>query len=222
MGPKRSVILLISLVMLLCFGCKEHNRELEEVINAINKNFDKINTYIADYSIKEGGDLIFIGKITFVKPDLTRLEVLNPQTKKLQSIIYYDNNLKYLYFPQGKQAIKERLVKKSNKKFNFIYHSVSCGEEIISLVYNGKAKIGQEDFFELTATMGTKGKGALANIYTFLIDANTGCIRKFSYRDHKTGKEVSYEFENYKINVPIDRKKVELILPSDAMITQIN
>lgn len=222
MGPKKSVILLISLVMLLCSGCKEHNRELEEVISAINKNFNKIDNYIADYSIKEGGDLIFIGKITFVKPDLTRLEVLNPQTKKLQSIIYYDNNLKYLYFPQGNQAIKERLVKKSNKKFNFIYHSVSGGEEILSLEYNGKAKIGQEDFFELTAIMGSKEKGALPSIYTFIVDVKTGCIRKFSYRDQKTGKEVIYEFENYMINTLINRQEIELNLPNDVRITQIN
>lgn len=219
---KRSVILLISLVMLLCFGCKEHNRELEESINTINKNFDKINNYVADYSIKEGVELTFIGKITFVRPDITRVEIVNSQSNKFKTIIYSNDNLKYMYFPQWNEAIKEKLVKKTNKKYNFIYHSAVNGEEILSLVYNGKIRIGGDDFFEFRATMGSKDKGVPASVYTFLFDIKTGCVKKFSYNDDKTGKEVIHEFENYKINIPINRQEIELNLPDDVRITQIN
>lgn len=222
MGPKRSIILLVSLAMLLCFGCKEDNRELKEIIDTINRNFDQINNYVADYSIKEGDNLIFIGKITFVKPDLNRLDVINPQTKKLQSIIYYNNDLKYLYFPQGKQAIEEKLVKKANDKYNFIYYTVPGAEEILSLVYNGKKKIGDEDFLQLTANMQSNDKKEPLNVYKFLINEKTGCIKRFSYRDNKSGKEVVYEFENQKINIPIDKQEIELKLPSDTRITKIN
>lgn len=222
MGFKRLVILLMPLVMLLCFGCKKHNHELQEVINVINNNLNKINNYVADYSIKEDAELTFLGEITFVKPDITRIEIVSPQNKNFKTIIYYNNDLKYIYFPHSKQAIKEKLVKKTNKKYNFIYYSVSRGEEILSLAYHGKVTIGQEDFFELIASMGSKGEGALTDINTFLVDIKTGCIREFSYRDHKTGKKVIYEFKNYKINTPITIQEIELKLPKDVRMTEIN
>ena len=64
-------------------------------------------------------------------------------------------------------------------------------------------------------------RGALYNVAE-TVGGETGNIRKFSYRDHKTGKEVIYEFENYMINTPINKQDIELNLPNDARITQIN
>lgn len=208
--------------MILCFGCREDNYELEEVINTINKNFDKIDNYVADYSVKEDSHIDAIGKVTYIKPDITRFDDFDYKTRKLRMILFFDNNFEWTYFPQWNEAIKEKLVKKANKKYNFIYHSVTGGEEILSIVYNGKIRAGEAEFFELKVTMGVKDTSASTNVYTFLIDLNTGCVRKFLYNDHKTGKKVIHEFENYKINIPINRQEAELNLPSDARISQVN
>ena len=69
--------------------------------------------------------------------------------------------------------------------------------------------------------MGSKNGESPKNEYTFLINVKTGCVREFFYHDPRTGKQVVHEFENYRINIPLNKDEIELKLPKDTRITEM-
>lgn len=219
MRSRISLIGLAIIFLLLCWGCERKPDELQIILHDINKKFDKINSYDANYYVKNDSTIESYGKISFIKPDILRIDSFAYPGKESMGTLFFDKNYEWWYMPRGHTAIKQKLKASYNPKYRFLSYGIP-DRDIISIKYLGRrAKEGLQ-FIVLEVEVGDK-KSRYINKYNFYIDPENGLIHQFSYFDRDSNKNVIQEFKDYKINIPIKEEEIKLNLPKDVFISEI-
>jgi len=218
-GFRKNVIAFFFICILFAYGCKEQDKNVEKVLFDIQHKFSKIDTFRADYSTIEDDQYDSYGTVVFIGPSIMRFDDYDYQTGELRAILYSDENYEWSYIPKLRMATKQRLEKKQYDKS--IYFAIPS-RGIQELKYLGNVERGGKEYFVLEGIVGKEhGENELLEKLKLLVDIETGLTNKIIHYDEEGNEELVQEFSNYEVNIPLCKDDIDLKMPEEVSITEL-
>lgn len=178
----------------------------------IKEKFNKIKTFTADVSITENKTEHIKGKIFYKGGRDTKIKMILEYPGENKAIKYVTADLEIIYFPSQNMAIKQ------GKKIKSISEPVSplsiSFDDAILYEENGsyyfEINLPKPDAEHMDNEVPVKMDG--------IINKNLGYTEKIIFVN-RNGEELGIqEFNNYKLNIPIEDSEFKFMPPKDCRI----
>jgi outer membrane lipoprotein carrier protein len=180
----------------------------QKTLNAIQKQFDTVNTFKADFEQKSFVKLMnqtqkAKGKVLIEKPGKMRWEYKAPEPQILVS----DRKTLWLYVPEDEQVTKVPVasIYSSNTPALFL-----SGRGKLAEIFNILQVVEEEN--EITVALGPKSEDQNLDRLVLYVDNKNYQITGSTVYD-KLGNKTDIRFQNIKINVDIPAETFQFNIP---------